>query len=290
MKILSLFDGMSCGQIAFKELGVEINKYYAFEIDKNAIKVTQSNFPSTIQCGNVLNADFSIFKNIDWLIGGSPCTYWSTANTRYRETQAQGTGWYLFETYIKALNCVKPNFFLYENNRSISSEIKKHITKALGVNPIMLNSALVSGQSRSRLYWVGKFNNGAYEQVNLELPKDKQIYLKDILDKNHAWKPCGNWVNGQFGGRAKIENLKTVESLKSACCTTRKTHPQNYICNKEKTKYFTLSLNEYKRLQTIPDWYDFSSISETQAFKCIGNGWTIEIIKYLMGQIMLQKK
>lgn len=287
MEILSLFDGISCGQIAFKELNIKIDKYYAFEIDKNAIKVTQSNFPQTIQCGNVLNADFSKFKNIDGLIGGSPCTYWSSANTRHRETQIQGAGWRLFETYLNAVQCVKPKFFLYENNRSISAEIKKHITKALGVKPVMINSALVSAQCRTRLYWVGKLNDkGSYEQVNIELPADKKIYLKDILESYHFWKPCGKWTDSRWGGRAKIENLKTIESLKSACCTTRRTHPQNYICNKSKTQYFTLSLNEYKRLQTIPVWYDLTSISETQAFKCIGNGWTIEVIKYLISHIL----
>lgn len=289
MKILSLFDGMSCGQIAFRENNIKIDKYYSFEIDKNAIKVTQSNFPNTVQCGDVFNADFTKFTDIDFLIGGSPCTYWSSANTSHREMQPQGVGWNLFKQYILALKIVKPKFFIYENNASISKSIKIQITNLLGVKPILINSALVSAQNRRRLYWVGMLNEVKYEQIPLNLPTDRFIYLPEILEKSHKWKPCGEWVRGRFGGRSKLENLKTIESLKAACCTTRKTHPQNYICNKEKTQYFTLSLNEYKRLQTIPDWYDFSSISEAQAFKCIGNGWTIEVIKYLISQIMLQK-
>ena len=185
-----------------------------------------------------------------------------------------------------ALKIVKPKFFIYENNASISKNIKIQISNLLGVKPILINSSLVSAQNRRRLYWVGKLNEVKYEQIPLNLPTDRFIYLPEILDENHKWKPCGKWVNGQFGERTRIKNLKTIESLKAACCTTKKTHPQNYICNKEKTQYFTLSLNEYKRLQTIPDWYDFSSISEAQAFKCIGNGWTIEVIKYLISQII----
>lgn len=118
INILSLFDGMSCGQIAFRDIGFDIENYYAYEIDKYAIKVTQHNFPQTLQCGDVFVADFSKYSGIDWPIGGSPCTYWSIAQTKNRETVASGLGWDLFNQYVRALHDAKPKFFLYENNKS----------------------------------------------------------------------------------------------------------------------------------------------------------------------------
>lgn len=120
---------------------------------------------------------------IKFLIGGSPCTYWSIAQTKNRETKAEGLGWELFLNYCIARDKYKPDYFLYENNKSMSSAIRAQITEELGVEPVLINSALVSAQNRQRLYWVGKRNSdGTYSQVPVELPADRGIMVKDILE------------------------------------------------------------------------------------------------------------
>lgn len=184
MKVLSLFDGMACGMIAFKKAGIEVDEYTAYEIDKYAIKTATYNFPQIKELGDVFKADFTQFLDIDYIVGGSPCTYWSIAQSSdKRETTASGIGWELFSQYVRALREVKPKFFIYENNKSMSKEIRKSISETFGFEPICINSALLSAQNRQRLYWVGKRNeDGTYSKVDVKQPKDKGISLKDILD------------------------------------------------------------------------------------------------------------
>lgn len=183
VKIVSLFDGMACGMLAMLKAGQEVDKYYAYEIDKYAIQTATHNFPQIIECGDVFKADFSEYKDIDFVVGGSPCTYWSIAQKNNRETEASGLGWELFSQYVRAIREIKPKFFIYENNKSMSNAIRESITEAFGFEPICINSALVSAQNRQRLYWVGKLNeNGTYDKVDVEQPEDKGILLKDILD------------------------------------------------------------------------------------------------------------
>lgn len=183
MNVLSLFDGMSCGQIALKQLGIQVDRYVSYEIDKYAIRTTMHNFPNTEQCGDVFDADFKQYEGFDLLCGGSPCTYWSIAQTRNRETVASGLGWELFSQYVRALHEAKPRYFIYENNKSMSKEIRASIDDAFGFEAVLINSALVSAQNRQRLYWVGKRNaDGTYSKVNIEQPEDRGILLKDVLD------------------------------------------------------------------------------------------------------------
>jgi DNA (cytosine-5)-methyltransferase 3A len=126
------------------------------------------------------------------LIGGSPCTRWSIAQTKNRETEASGIGWELFLNYRIARDKYKPDFFLYENNKSMSPAIREQITAELGVEPILINSALVSAQNRQRLYWAGKRNpDGTYSQVRVEQPEDKGILLRDILESGVCWREKG---------------------------------------------------------------------------------------------------
>ena len=182
MKVLSLFDGMACGMLAMMNADIQVDRYVAFEIDKYAVQTSSHNFPSIEHRGDVFNADFSEFVGFDYLIGGSPCTYWSIAQKNNRETEASGMGWELFSQYVRALNEAKPRFFIYENNKSMSAAIRESITEAFGFEPICINSALVSAQNRQRLYWVGKRNDdGTYSKVNIEQPEDIGILLKDIL-------------------------------------------------------------------------------------------------------------
>ena len=195
VKVLSLFDGMACGMLAMQKAGVDVEEYTAYEIDKYAIQTATHNFPMIKECGDVFKADFTQYKNIDYIIGGSPCTYWSIAQKNNRETEASGLGWELFSQYVRALREVKPKFFIYENNKSMSNAIRESITKTFGFEPICINSALVSAQNRQRLYWVGKRNaDGTYSKVDVKQPEDRGILLKDILNSgddlttnNKAW-------------------------------------------------------------------------------------------------------
>lgn len=183
VKILSLFDGMACGMIAFKGLNISVERYVAFEIDKYAIKTATHNFPKIEQKGDVFNADFTKYQGFDFLIGGSPCTYWSIAQTANRETEASGIGWELFSQYVRALHEAKPKYFIYENNKSMDKKIRQAIDGAFGFEAVEINSALVSAQSRKRLYWVGKQNaDGSYSRCNVKIPIDRNILLKDVID------------------------------------------------------------------------------------------------------------
>lgn len=205
MNVLSLFDGMSCGQLALKRAGIPVDNYFASEIDKHAIKVTQHNFPNTIQLGSVVDVDGYKLPKIDLLIGGSPCQSFSFAGKRkgmstkceteiltldhYLELKNEGYEFegqsYLFWEYMRLLNEVKPKYFLLENV-IMGEKWEKVLSKAIGVKPIEINSALVSAQNRRRLYWtnIGMQPMGLFGDLEsiIQQPKDKGILLRDILE------------------------------------------------------------------------------------------------------------
>ena len=273
MKVLSLFDGISCGMVALERAAIPVEKYVAYEIDDNAIKVSKNNYPFIEHCGDVLKADFTKYKGFDLLIGGSPCTYWSIAKTNgERETTPSGLGWDLFKEYVRALKESECKYFLYENNFSISPQIKAAITKELNVEPIMINSSLVSAQNRKRLYWTNI--------PGVNQPIDKNIELKDILKSTHEWKKVSNWVYSKWGEKQKIDTLKKLSSKKSSTLTTRKTHPVNYYLNEDKTMYTNLDSEEWEKLQTLPVGYT-SILTEVNRHKVIGNGWTVDVIAHI---------
>lgn len=241
VKILSLYDGMACGMIAMQLAGVEVESYDAYEIDKYAIKTAQHNFPMIKEHGDVFDADFTQYEGVDFLIGGSPCTYWSIAQTKNRETVASGMGWELFSQYVRALHEAKPKYFIYENNKSMSKQIRASIDEAFGFEAVLINSALVSAQNRQRLYWVGKRNDdGTYSKVNVEQPADRGILLKDVLDsveplhgmvndKKSRTLTANYWktnVRDAFvdcaGGRTMVaEPINTDANGKAFCVTSR---------------------------------------------------------------------
>jgi len=144
-KILSLFDGMSCGYLAMQKAEVPIDRYVAYEIDKYAVQTSKHNFPDIEHRGDVFDADFTEFQGFDFLVGGSPCTYWSIAQSSdKRETTVSGIGWELFSQYVRALNEAKPKYFIYENNKSMSKQIRASIDETFGFEAVYINSALVS--------------------------------------------------------------------------------------------------------------------------------------------------
>lgn len=209
MKVLSLFDGMACGMIAMNLAGVDVESYDAYEIDKYAVKTAQHNFPMIREHGDVFVADFTQYEGIDFMVGGSPCTYWSIAQTKNRETVASGIGWELFSQYVRALHEAKPKYFIYENNKSMSKEIRASIDKEFGFEAVCINSALVSAQNRQRLYWVGKRNaDGTYSKVNVEQPDDRGILLRDILETGIAWQEKSYNLTTRCNGAIPSDTLK----------------------------------------------------------------------------------
>ena len=252
-KVLSLFDGMACGMIAMQLAGMEVESYDAYEIDKYAIKTAQHNFPMIKEHGDVFGADFTQYDGVDFLIGGSPCTYWSIAQTKNRETVASGMGWELFSQYVRALHESKPKYFIYENNKSMSKAIRASIDETFGFEAVLINSALVSAQNRQRLYWVGKRNDdGTYSKVPVEQPEDRGILLRDIPETGVCWreKSCtldANYYKGgnltslekQSGHRLMAaEPLITTPDGKSFCITATEykgSNPQQTLTKHRRT-------------------------------------------------------
>ncbi|NCU42550.1 MAG: DNA (cytosine-5-)-methyltransferase [Candidatus Moranbacteria bacterium] len=199
MKILSLFDGISCARVALERIGVPVEAYYASEIDKYAIQISQKNYPDTIHIGSVLDINSKDYKDIDLLIGGSPCQDLSIAKKNREGLKGERSG--LFYEYVRILNEVKPKFFILENVNSMPKEAKETITKELfGIEPVMINAALVSAQNRKRLFWVGKLVGNTYVKVDVPLPEDKGILLRDILEPK---------VDERYFVKAKSNTIRT---------------------------------------------------------------------------------
>lgn len=217
MNILSLFDGISATNQALKNIGIENYNYYASEIDPYAIKVTQKNFPNTVQLGDVkgiviedgwifYNQNNNPLKNggsfdadFDLVVGGSPCQSFSISGNQKGFEDPRGQ---LFWQYVRILNEVKPKFFIFENVNSMKQRDKDIISKAFGFEPVVLNSALVSAQQRKRLFYVGKLQeNGTYAKVHIPQPKDEGILLKDIVESRDTLTPQSYCitVKGQDG-------------------------------------------------------------------------------------------
>lgn len=257
MKVLSLFDGMACGMIAMQLAGMEVESYDAYEIDKYAIKTAQHNFPMIKEHGDVFGADFTQYEGVDFLIGGSPCTYWSIAQTKNRETVASGMGWELFSQYVRALHEAKPKYFIYENNKSMSKAIRASIDETFGFEAVLINSALVSAQNRQRLYWVGKRNaDGTYGKVNVEQPADRGILLKNILDSVVAMDLTCN-----------DKSYTLTASCYGACAwNTIERHQRNMVAEPlvatKNGKSFAITAN-YVHIQDYPNDYAAHTIKKS---------------------------
>ena len=295
MNVLSLCDGMSCGQIALKELNIPIDSYYASEIDKNAIKVTQDNFPDTIQIGDVtkITEDFlKTLPKIDLVLFGSPCRSLSkaTAGREKYNNGLQGISW-LFYPCNDILQWIKKNNnpnvkFLVENVDSDKKNDIEEMSDLLGVQPIMIDSGLFSAQDRKRNYW-----------TNIPiapLPTSCDIVLKDILDDNVDEKYFYNKPFTYNGDDKKVQatlemkghdiikrvNNKNYKSPTLTSCrggNLQKKVYDNGRCRK-------LTPNEYRKLQTIPDWYKMN-VANSHIYNMCGDGWTIEVIKHILSRL-----
>lgn len=195
MKVLSLFDGISCARVALERAKIPVEVYYASEIDKYAIQIAQKNYPSTKQLGDVKDIKLRMFlEDIDLLIGGSPCQDLSIAKANRKGLDGERSG--LFWEYVRILKEVKPKYFVLENVNSMPKEARDLITKTLGVEPIMINASLVSAQNRKRLFWTNI--------PNVTQPKDKNILLKDILENGSCDRLKSYCIDANYFKGGKI--------------------------------------------------------------------------------------
>ena len=276
MNVLSLFDGLSCGQIALNKVGISYDNYYASEIDVHAIKVTQHNYPNTIQLGDIHNIKGSDLPKIDLLFGGSPCQSFSSAGNRTGFDGKSG----LFWEFVRVLNEVQPKYFLLENVK-MKKEWEDIITKEMGVEPIRINSNLVSAQNRERLYWTNI--------PNITQPEDKNIKLSDVLTDDN-FRTIPKCFYNKWGTKERInKNPNWVKNEKSNCLTTKNCHTNQYLFNEDKTLCRLLNPTEFERLQTIPEGYT-SVVSNTERYKMIGNGWTVDVISFIFEQILINER
>lgn len=279
MNVLSLFDGMSCGQIALNRLGIKYTNYYASEIDKHAIKVTQANYPNTIQLGDVTKIVAADLPQVDLLIGGSPCQGFSFAGKQLNFEDPRSK---LFFEFVRLLKELKPKYFLLENVR-MKKDYQDIITQHLGVEPLEINSNLVSAQNRRRLYWTNIPIGG--------LPEDKGILVKDILldevdDKYYLKMNQQIWFehNKEFQLKKKYSSL---DSDKAITMLTRQYDSWNGNFVTSAGGIRKLTPVECERLQTVLDNYT-SIESDRQRYKMLGNGWTVDVIKHIF-QGMVKK-
>lgn len=315
MIVLSLFDGISCGRVALERAGIPITKYYASEIDKYAIQIAQKNYPDNIQLGDInyfkyyptvrtyFNEHFRVMEvgwpNLeqslkpDLIIGGSPCQGFSFAGKQLAFDDPRSK---LFFKFVEIVNHYKPKYFLLENVR-MKVEYQGVISEMLGVEPICINSSLVSAQSRVRYYWTNI--------PNVTQPEDKHIYLKDIIeqgivDKDKSYCIDANyWKGGNLksyfekhrrqlvfqinpdksagGKQPYMQDRVYHENGKSVALTASFSNRINVYSNLKVRK---LTPIECERLQTLPDNYT-EGVSNTQRYKALGNAWTVDVVAHI---------
>lgn len=301
MNVLSLFDGMSCGQIALNRAGIRYENYFASEIDTHAIKVTQHNYPKTIQLGDVTEIKGKNLPEIHLLIGGSPCQGFSAAGDQLNFSDPRSK---LFFEFVRILKETNPTYFLLENVK-MKKEYEDVITYHLGVNPIIINSSLVSAQNRVRLYWTNI--------PNVKEPEDKNIKLTDILEdvemkhsaairgrRLHKATIIGRRLDERGKRQDFNKEIPTTQCLevratntdKSNCLTT--IQKDNVLTSLPYGRYVDAFKKDYPfryftvkeccRLQTVSDDY-FKVSSDTQIRKMLGNGWTVDVIAHIFSYI-----
>jgi DNA (cytosine-5)-methyltransferase 3A len=288
VKVLSLFDGISCGMVALERARIPVDRYVAYEIEPNAIKISRKNYPQIKHCGDVTVADFTQYRGFDLLLGGSPCQ--DLSNYKYDRGDVkglEGSKSNLFYHFVRALKESEPKYFLLENVASMEQRWVDVISKELGVRPIMINSDLVSAQLRKRLYWTNI--------PNVTQPTDKGIVLRDIAVLTDE-VPDKYWYHREFtynGPDAKVQatllgsglmrNMRECYNLNGKCNTL--------LCdgdggNRQKKIYQAgrcrkLMPIEYERLQNLPDNYTVG-VADSRRYTAIGNGWTVDVIAHIL--------
>lgn len=286
MNVLSLFDGISCGMVALERAGIPVERYVAYEIEPNAIKISEKNYPQIEHCGDVTKADFTKYRGFDLLMGGSPCQSLSIVQSKTRQ-HLDGKSKLFFE-FVRALEEVRPKYFLFENVASMNDESKHVISELLGCEPVFIDSKVFSAQSRPRYYWT----NIPVEKV---IPPECPYVLKDVMQQDVPEKyfyKCGF----DFYGYEKTvcaavhinghDILKRVNSPLCKCQTLTTCgggNTQKKVMDNGRPRKLTPV--EYERLQTLPDGYT-EGVADSHRYTSIGNGWTVDVIAYILGGLL----
>lgn len=301
MKVLSLFDGISCARVALERAGIPVEAYYASEIDKYAMQISKKNYPDIEQIGSVVEFNpYQWIRNsdqIDLLVGGSPCQDLSIAKRDRKGLDGERSG--LFWEYVRILKEVKPKYFILENVNSMPKEAKDLISKTLGVEPIMINAALVSAQQRKRLFWTNI--------PNVKLPEDKGILLKNILIDGIETKEKSLCITATYSracprdyfGKSSRQLIKVghfnkggqgdrVYSIEGKSVTLSALGggrgAKTGLYETTKGIYRKLHPVEVERLQGLPDGYT-EGVSNSQRYKMLGNGFNVDVIAHILSFI-----
>ena len=277
INVLSLFDGISCGHIALDKAGIPINKYYASEIDKYAIKVTNKNYPETINLGDVTTVSGELFtENIDLLIGGSPCQGFSQAGKMKNFDDPRSK---LFWEYVRILQEVKPKYFLLENV-VMKQEWQDIISEALGVKPIMIDSSLTSAATRKRLYWTNIPGVGQPEDLGITFG---DIRERDVQEGSIYYTDKGlDWIRRHEKRTGKtlriIGDSDKMQMLEASMYKKYSSQRFFGIDDTHGLRYITVT--ECERCMNVPDGYT-DCCSNTQRYKQLGNGWEVNTITHI---------
>jgi len=269
VKVLSLFDGISCARIALEKLGYKNVEYYASEINQDAINVSKSNWVDITQLGDIRNitGNESYLQNIDLVIFGSPCQDLSIAMRNRKGLQGCKSS--LFHEAIRLLRMLQPKYFLMENVASMKQDDKDFISKEIGVEPILINSQLVSGQLRKRLYWTNI--------KNVNQPTDKNIQLKDIITSGYVERPKSVCITARGEGIGLKDKNKIFKRYKNSGFLTIVFETQDY--SPENIRVFNQI--ELERLQTLPEGYT-KILPRNRAIQVIGNAFTTDVIIHIL--------
>lgn len=285
MNVLSLFDGMSCGQIALNRAGIHYDRYVSSEIDKYAIKITQKNYPRTEQIGGVEHIITDQLLEIDMLLGGSPCQDLSNVNVYTNKRGVNGDKSRLFWEFVRILNDTNPQWFLFENVGSASKEDVEIIDRELGVSGIPFNSKNVSMQHRNRVYWTNIPFDWMYQYPQ---PSMKTILETDVDDKYYMTEKMRDYVmsigtGGWQSGKLEID-LDVARPLTATMHKMHRADTDNYVTGvapKGKTPIRRLTPLECERLMGVPDNYT-EGVSDTQRYIMLGNGWQVDTICHIL--------
>ena len=286
MKVLSLFDGISCGMVALERADITVERYVAYEIEPNAIKISKKNYPQIEHCGDVTTADFTQYRGFDLLIGGSPCQSLSIVQSKTRQ-HLDGKSKLFFE-FVRALEEVKPRYFLFENVASMNDESKAVISELLGCDPVFVDSKDFSAQERPRLYWTNiplreiEHNSPAVLKdimLKSEQVDEKYWYSYPVVDIDMEKQVCATMIHNNHDMHKRVFNPGHKCHTLTTCGggNTQKKVLQNGKPRK-------LTPLEYERLQTLPDGYT-AGVSDGARYSAIGNGWTVNVIAYLLNYL-----
>lgn len=292
LNVLSLFDGMSCGQVALQKSGVKVNKYFASEIKPHAIKVTQHNYPDTIQLGSVIDVKASDLPKIDLLIGGSPCQDFSCANSQKLGLQGEKSG--LFYEYLRLLKECQPKYFLLENV-AMDKHSYEAISEMLGTYPTTIDSQLVSGQLRKRNYWTNigpeSFDIFGKRYSSIPQPHNKKIKFQDLLDDGYTDRLKARCLleseSRNPGYTFSALRRYLLKGFINVVFKDKETFEKYYKTTEDEMKenfkdgdVRQLNQAELERLQTVPPGYT-STLKRNEAACLLGDGWTVDVIAHI---------